>query len=470
MDLLLFILLPVAPFVAIYTVRHWRPTVLFIMIFMVFEGALRKWVLPGLQTQIYLIKDGLLLLAFSGFCLERRLKGPHLPLMRSVHVATLLGMAYCLLELANTNSPSPLIWLIGFKSYFLYVALMFMAPYIFSSVSDFEQKMKIYMILMIPVALLGLVQFALPPDHFLNTYVVHDVDVGVSISTFGDAANSVRTSSTFSYIGGFGTFIPAMIGLTLVYVLARQRSDGYLVAIALLACCCLAVFTTGSRGVIVNIGLASFIGLMLAASQRLISSTVLFRIVLAVVVIGTVASYFAEQAINAFAYRADNSDDPIKRLFSPFAEALNAFENGPIFGTGLGTTHNSAATVMGTKYFYWLHGVDVETETSRVMLEIGIVGFLLIYAPRIVLVFVAMDMMRRLKRPLFKAYCAIFAGYALAQIFGFVINNPTGGLYYWFGAGLMFAMYRLEHLKAPADARRAAPQPAVLLPYAPRRF
>jgi hypothetical protein len=25
-----------------------------------------------------------------------------------------------------------------------------------------------------------------------------------------------------------------------------------------------------------------------------------------------------------------------------------------------------------------------------------------------------------------------------------VINNPTAGIYYWFAAGLLFAMYRVE--------------------------
>jgi hypothetical protein len=35
--------------------------------------------------------------------------------------------------------------------------------------------------------------------------------------------------------------------------------------------------------------------------------------------------------------------------------------------------------------------------------------------------------------------------------YGILINNPTGGIYYWFAAGLLFAMYRLEMQKAAAS-------------------
>ena len=37
------------------------------LVLVVIEGALRKWVFPGLQNQIYLVKDGVLILAYVGF-------------------------------------------------------------------------------------------------------------------------------------------------------------------------------------------------------------------------------------------------------------------------------------------------------------------------------------------------------------------------------------------------------------------
>jgi hypothetical protein len=41
-----------------------------------------------------------------------------------------------------------------------------------------------------------------------------------------------------------------------------------------------------------------------------------------------------------------------------------------------------------------------------------------------------------------------------------VINNPTGGIYYWSAAGLLFAMYRLEWQKATAPLPASASIPA----------
>ena len=456
MNELILVALPAVPFVIARFGRHWRFTVGLVMVFMVFEGAFRKWLFPSLQAQIYLLKDALVLFALIGYLADRQRSGSHEQLMITFKWTTFAGMLFCFLQMANPNNPSPLIWLIGFKSYFLYIGLLFMTPYVFTSPEHMEKKLKVYMIVMIPVALLGLVQFFFSPDHWINVQVAHQEDDEFGASSFGED-NRARASGTFSFIGGFATFVPAMFAISAAMLLggstAAMRNR---IPLAMLTSCLLAMFATGSRTVVLSIAMMGAIILLLGLRAGLVTAMIAFRTLIVGGTIGVLVWLMAGVAFDAFVHRAENADDPIMRLLSPFEELLRAFLLSPVFGTGLGTSHNSASTVMQSADMWWLHGNHFELETARVMQELGIVGFILIYAPRVALIFVALGMVRRLKTPMFKAMSAAIAAYFIPQLFLFVINNPTGGLFFWFAAGMLYGMYRLDF--APQHRHELVPQ------------
>lgn len=467
-ELLLIPAVLVAPLAWMVMTRRWDLTLFAVMILMVYEGALRKWVFPGLHAQIYFLKDALLLIALAGFLIERRPQLVPPPYLMGLSISLLAGAVFAFLQLANPNLPSPLIWIIGFKSYFLYAVLIYMVPYVFRSSEDVEKKLKRYMFLMIPVALLGVLQFALPADHILNRQVAHDATVS-GMATMYDGSR-VRTASTFSYIGGFGTFLPAMFGLTLAFILSRGTAlRANFSPIVLMAATCLAMFTNGSRAVIVYIVIIALCALILCFKEGIISRRVFLQAMIATVAIVAIIQFAGSEAFDAFVTRSQNSDDPMMRFLSPITECIRAGGQAPFFGTGLGTTHNSAATIMQTTNFYWLHGIEVETETSRVITEMGLPGFLIIYLPRFIILFMALGFTYRLRTPLFKALCAVMTGYAFLHIFSTVINNPTGGLYYWFGVGLMLALYRIEN-PAPVPASYRHPPVSVANPPGLRRI
>lgn len=457
---LLFLLIPLIPFVVSRFGRHWRGTVMLLMIFMVFEGAFRKWLLPGFQAEIYIVKDVVLAFALAGFFMERRLSGAHEPLMSGLRWFVVLCMVYCFMQLVNPNSPSPLVWAIGFKSYFLYVGLLFMTPYIFSSAADMEKKLKLYMLIMVPVALLGLVQFFSPRDHWINTLVTHDFDVAAHVSAFGEEA-SARASGTFSNIGGFATFLPAMFVVSFAHLLSSQGAFWRnWIALAMLTSCALAMFTTGSRTVILSTATIAAVMALLCLRAGLISPLAALRAALAGIAIGVFVTLVAGDAVDAFLYRTENADDPIVRLLSPFVELWGSFAASPLLGTGVGTAHNSAAVMMRAPDMPWLHGNHFELETARVMQELGLIGFILVYFPRIALIAVAARMTFRLRTPLFKAMSAAICAYFIPQLFLFVINNPTGGLFFWFYAGLLYGMYRMDYEAAVAQMNVAATAPS----------
>lgn len=444
---LVIVVVPLALIGPLILLNRWRAIVLAIAPLAVFEGALRKWILPGLQTEIYFLKDVLLLIALAGFMTYVKQRGSHERLLAGMKSLLIISLVYFSFQIANPNSPSPLVGLLGLKNYMLYVSLLLLVPYTFKSSLDFDTCMKYFMLLMIPVALLGLVQFMLPPSHWLNTYVVSDRDVVQHISEFGEGR--ARSAGTFSYIGGYATFVVTVFNLSLAYcIVAGRRIRDNWIPYALLVASTMAIFTTGSRWVLGGtLGALPFI-LLLVMVAGLMSMATFFRLAVVSIVVSLAAFYIAGDAIDAMFQRAAQSDNNIDRMLSPIEEMISAFEVAPVFGTGIGTTSNGSWILVGVRSLFdawWLRGNFFEVETARVMQETGIIGFVLVYTIRITLIFWAVQMVMRLHTPVFKALSAAIAAYFTLHLGLFVINNPTAGIFYWFAAGLLFAMYRMDY-------------------------
>jgi len=131
-----------------------------VMFLLVCEGAIRKWGFPGLQAQLYLVKDVLLIVAYIGFLSSGLRSGEHLRVMGALKVLMILSVFYFGLEILNPNSPSLILSVVGFKNYLLYAPLAFIVPYMFSSSNDLERKLRLYAFIMIPFAVLVLLQFS----------------------------------------------------------------------------------------------------------------------------------------------------------------------------------------------------------------------------------------------------------------------------------------------------------------------
>ena len=229
----------------------WQKLIWTVMFLVVFEGAIRKWIVPGFQAQVYLLKDGLLCLAYIDFLSSRAVSPPiHLKIMGGLKVLLMLSFLYFTLQVLNPNSPSVVLSIVGLKNYLLYAPLVFIVPHMFLSAKDLESKLRKYALIMIPLAALGLVQFSFGSDHWINGYLDHDSENLRLASMFGsEGTEKARTSGTFSYIGGYTTFLTVtlFLGLGLAasqrWQLSASRWYVLLVIVSVAA-----IFTTGSRG------------------------------------------------------------------------------------------------------------------------------------------------------------------------------------------------------------------------------
>jgi len=423
----------------------WQRLIWAVMFLVVCEGALRKWIFPGFQSQLYLVKDGLLVLAYLAFLAARPPADAHLKDISVLRTLSILSLVYFGLQLLNPNSPSMLLSLIGFKNYLLYVPLAFVVPYMFSSAEDIDQKLRRYAFLMIPFAALGLVQFAVGPDHWLNGYLDHDSENLRVASMFGAGDLKARTSGTFSYIGGFNTFLAVMFCLAAgLAAKSKWRIAGNRWVLLLLMVTIAAMFTTGSRGPIYGSIATSMLMFFIWRSGGLLSMKAVLQIGIVCAITSLLVAFVAFDAVEAYQYRAEHADDPIERILAPITQSYAVLTEAPMIGTGMASTHASAVTIMGTADYWWLQGLFVETEHARVLQETGIIGFVLIYAVRAWLLLDAIRFGVRFQTPLYAAMCGAIVAFSAQCIFGIVINNPTAGIYYWFAIGLLYGMRKLE--------------------------
>jgi hypothetical protein len=429
-----------------FALFQWERMIWTVLFLVVFEGALRKWILPGFQAQIYLLKDLMLLCAYVGFLNSGVMRGSQIKALNGLRTLAMLTAAYCLLQLLNPYSPSLLLSIVGLKNYLLYMPLAFIVPYLFSTEADLENKLRLYAIVMIPFAAFGVVQFLFPPDHWINGYLNFDDENLRAASLFGsEGLEKARTTGTFSYIGGFVTFLTVMFYLGIGLTAAKGwRFKGNLGPLALTIVTLAAMFTTGSRtpiyGLIVTIPVVICIWGYSGAISTKHVVRVGFGLVLGIVIV----QFMVPDAIEAYQFRAATAHDSTTRLLSPFAEWFSALLETPISGLGMGSNAASAVSVMGTATYWWLDGNVFEVETARILQELGLPGFVLIYLTRVWLVVQSIRLAMRFRTRLYTAMSGVIALFFIQSLYLFVVNNPTAGIYYWFSAGLVFAMYRLE--------------------------
>src|SRR5262249_41045208 len=146
-----------------------------------------------------------------------RRRSPPAPLLNTL---LLLGTVLGLFEIFNPQLPNLLVGALGFKAYFLYVPLIYVMPAAVRSDRELVVDLRRYILLPIPVGLLGAAQFLSPSSSVLNSYARTEGAEGY-VSTFG-SSDFVRVTATFSYITGYASYLVAITILLLAYLAATR--------------------------------------------------------------------------------------------------------------------------------------------------------------------------------------------------------------------------------------------------------
>lgn len=461
---------------AVWSIRRWRLAVQVGLVLVVLEGAIRKWLLPGSQDLVYFAKDVFFLGAYVGYFRHRPELKLRYPQETLLYGALVMGAAVGLLQIFNPLLPNMLVGMLGFKAYFFYVPLLFVVPAVFPDDLALARFLKRYVLLAIPVSLLAVAQFFSPQGSFLNTYA-RAADPG-SISTFG-SSSYVRATGTFAYITGFTSFLLVItVLILLILTTTRWRFHGNLKILAALGASFLGMLSSGSRGPIFLLAMLFPLYWWLGVVREKQGGATLARLVIGLGVLVVVLSSTGDKAITAFGERASASTDTVSRLLTPFLSPGDALLAAGMLGNGIGATHQAASAVThGIAPYSWVRGIATEAESGRVMLEVGPLGFFLVYLVRILLAALAFQQVFRLRTVFHRAAAISALLLFLVEIPGGVIFDVTAGVYYWFLAGLLFCVMQLDRAAVPATrpemgamraaARRPAPVPTGTPPLAP---
>jgi hypothetical protein len=445
---------------ALLAIKYWQSALFGVFVLLVFEGALRKWAFPWAQAQIYLVKDAILLAAYLGFILDtqRKPSAQDIGLIKAVLVA---AFVWGCIEVLNPNSPSFLVGLVGLKAYFLYAPIAFVLPHAIKSREHLFVLIRRYLIMAIPVAVLGFIQIMAGPASSLNVYVSHsEEDTPATLAYFGHE-DFVRTSGTFSYISGYTIFLSFVVFLAIGYNMAHgwriKNNITPLLALSLLVG---AMFTTGSRAPIYVLVATSPLILGLAVRSRILSLQTAGRLCMILPVVAILALSVSPRALQAFMERTeDTSDDALTRLYSPLYQLSGVLLDAPVLGIGIGTTHSASMSIMGAEFPWWIPSeLLTEEEVARVTVEQGPIGLLLNYFLRFLIVVFAVRCAMSFKDPAYRALGIVLAIWLALGVIMPVVNNVTLGLYYWGALGLVLAMRRLEQSAAAEFATVLMPR------------
>lgn len=347
------------------TVEHRTPRlVLFLYIFLlVFEGALRKWVLPSMSSVLVLARDPLVLyLVFYG--LKRGW-------LRNawVHIAFFASFISLIVALARDIHWEVAYY--GAHSFLLYYPCIFVLPHILT-MKDVYRIGVAFLLMSIPMSALVFVQYGSPKDAWVNIGVG-----GEGSSTFGGVLDFFRPAGTFSFITGLVGF-QGVVGMFLSWFLFDAKARGksgfpyWLLLITLGLYIALVPLSLSRTNVFQSVFIFLVGALPALRKQKMMNN--LFLLLAVGIVAFIVYNRFAESFDILFLRfdEASNVEGGVvegslgNRLLGSF---LQIFEvNAPFFGNGIGTATSIAISKFGYPMVYWQ-----DAELPRQVYESGVV-------------------------------------------------------------------------------------------------
>jgi hypothetical protein len=425
---------------------NWRRSVKAVLVIVVIEGALRKWVLPQASDMMYFLKDAVLLgayLKYYVFSASER-KSP----VKSTIINSLVFLAagWCLFQAFNPSLGSPIIGIFGLRSYLFYIPLMWMVTDLFQSEEELYKFLRSYLLLVIPICLLGIAQFYSPASSPINTYAPGAIK---SVATFGNE-NTVRVTGTFSYISGYSLYLIVCFGLLIPTILTSRSWSWRWVLMTGLVLVSMNSLMTGSRTSVMASALF-LLGYVGIKGLKLPTRTValLGKSLIPILVIAIAASIWFRPAIEAYLYRSTKTNDVSYRIVGSLLEPFDFMKYKELDGYGTGATHQGGAALRKALDLPPGEEISVyhEVEVGRVALELGPIGFLFWYGLRVSIAIALLRTFWKLKRSFLRQLgLAAFLIQAI-QITGQLVFHHTFLVHYWFLSGFIFLLPRLEEIE-----------------------
>lgn len=424
---------------------------------LIFEGALRKWILPGMSDALLIVRDPVLLLIYYVAIRHGFLRWNAFLTAFSVMAVLAVGLSLA----AGQGHPAILAY--GLRTNFLHFPLIWVMGEVLDrrDVDALGIALLGTAVLMTPLMIR---QFGSAPDAYVNRGV--GVTGGENLQIFG-ADGRIRPPGFFAFITGPQLFFPLAAAFLFGQLTAAHRRLPWpLLTLAALAIA-VALPVSISRSTVVGtlvVGVCFLFTLSSLRGSVAARAGVLLRIGLVLAVLTAALSRLPvfRQAVDVFLMRwldtgSDNSGwtDILLRSLEQYTNVARYVADAPWSGHGIGMGSNVAARLL-----YGAPDIALaEEEWGKNILELGPFLGLAYIALRFALVFHfatrALPALRHDRNPL---PLLILAACALAVTQG-QLGPPTVLGFAVVGPGLLLAALKTE-ASAAASETPSAPAPA----------
>ncbi len=391
------------------------------------EGALRKWILPGLSNPLLIIRDPVVILMYI-LALANGIFPRNGFMMWAAILFVASGFASIFAGQQNLY-----ITMYGLRTNFLHLPLIFLIPQVFN-VKDVEKMGRWLMITAVPMAMLVMAQFRASPDAWVNMGVGASVGTQLTVG-FG----KIRPPGTFSFTNGLGAYLGLLAAFIMAWQIKREAVKTK-IALAAVPATGIMMGVSGSRGVLTAFALI-LIGLLYICVRKPVFSA---KGVRAALVIGV--AFFLLQ-FNSGAFRQGMTIHEsrltdgggvqfglVQRTLSGFLEPFEAIQETPFLGSGIGLGTTAAGGILyGQRSFLLAEG-----EWARIVSESGpLLGFAYLALRVGIVIVLGLRSSRALaeENPLpMLLFCAVFPSVLSGQF-----GVPTILGFATFGAGLCLA-------------------------------
>lgn len=427
--------------ILVLSAMNWRRSLAIVFVLVVLEGALRKWLLPEFSNLLYFLKDVILLGAYCRFFWFSKHTPKHSLPSYYIKYALFLAAGWCLFQAFNPSLGSPVVGLFGLRGYLFYVPLMWLIPNMFETEAELYRALRWYLLLVIPVGILGIIQFYSPASSPLNIYAG-----GIDPTAGFSGTDRLRITGTFPYISGYAVYLSVCFAMLVPLLLRPQPRLWQWASIAEMAVIAANSLMTGSRGLILFEGLylLGFISLLWLRQPSQLQ-VYIRRFTLPALISGFVLVRWLRPAFDAFATRATSADNLGDRIANSLT-VLPYFQFKGMDGYGVGATHQAISVLRNTLGLPYgeLIPTGFESEMGRIALELGPIGFLLWYGLRLILLWALFRVFWQLRHPFLQQLALAACLTHAIQLTGQLVVHNVFAIYYWALAGFIFLLPRLE--------------------------
>lgn len=351
------------------TLRYIRQLIWLYFWLLLFEGALRKWVVPGLSNPLLIVRDPVVVLIYL-LSIRARVF-PRNGWTIAIGIIGFLSLAVSFIPLWPYLPPSRILLVsgFGFRADFLHMPLIFVMAKVLRP-EDVKRFGWWTLATAVPMAILMVGQFRASPDAWLNR------TAGGEGEMLTAALGKVRTAATFSFVTG----VVAFFALATSYLVwAALKRDVYKSWLLFAAGGALVIGTavSGSRSVVgacavVVASLAAVLFVRPSAMNRF-GQTLLVVVVAGFIVMQTP---IFKEGFNVLSTRFNEVAEAteksvgagmVDRVFETFEESFVIITKAPFLGYGLGIGTNGGAKFLTGRMMFLLS----EGEWSRIFLESG---------------------------------------------------------------------------------------------------